>query len=143
MKEPERRSPRSTSEEVPGQSLGALDEARELLRRGMDEVERQAESGREAARARGPLARVLLGLTIAACLSAVGAGVYGVYNFPDAPIRQAAGGYVGKYGKPHTREEFEAFVLWKSVMFVAFPSAFVLGFAFALADGAGRRRRKS
>jgi hypothetical protein len=109
----------------------------------MDEVERHSGSGREAARARGPLARVLLALTLAACLLAVGAGVYGAYNFPDAPLRQTAGGYVGKYGKPHTREEFEAFVRWKSAMFVAFPAAFLFAFAFALADGAGRRKHQS
>ena len=143
MKDPEQNSPRLSSDQAPEKSRGAMDEARELFRRGMDEVERQSESGREAARGRGPLARVLLVLTIVACLAAVGAGVYGVYNFPDAPLRRAGEGYVGKYGKPHTREEFEAFGRWMSVMFVAFPSAFVLAFAFALADGAGRRRRKS
>jgi hypothetical protein len=122
---------------------GALDEARELFRRGVEEAKRQSEAERQAARKRGPLARVLLVLTLAACLLAVGAGVYGAYNFPDAPIRQAGEGYVGKYGKPHTREEFEAFGRWRTLMFVAFPSAFVLAFAFALADGAGRRGRKS
>ena len=143
MKEPEGQSIRAESGQAPPQSRGALDEARELLRRGVEEAKRQSESEQEAARKRGPLARVLLVLTLVACLSAVGAGVYGVYNFPDAPIRRAGEGYVGKYGKPHTREEFEAFVRWKSVMFVAFPSAFVLAFAFAWADGAGRRRRKS
>jgi hypothetical protein len=120
-----------------------MGEVRELFRRGMKLAKRQSASERAAARERGPLARVLLALTLAACLSAVGAGVYGAYKFPDAPIRQSGEGYAGKYGKPHTREEFEAFVTWKSVMFVAFPSAFVLAFAFALADGGLRGRRKS
>lgn len=142
MKESERQSLRADSKQVP-QSQGMMDEVRELFRRGMDEVERHSESERAAARGRGPLARVLLVLTIGACLAAVGAGVYGVYNFPDAPLRRAGEGYVGKYGKPHTREEFEAFVRWKSAMLVVFPSAFVLAFAFALADGAGRRGRRS
>lgn len=120
-----------------------MDEARELFRRGMEEAKRHSASEREAARTRGPLARVLLVLTIVACLSAAGVGVYGVYNFPDAPLRRAGEGYVGKHGKPHTREEFESFVRWKSAMLVVFPSAFVLAFAFALADGAGRRGRRS
>ena len=120
-----------------------MGELRELFRRGVEEAKRQSESEREAARGRGPLARVLLVLTIVACLAAVGAGVYGAYNFPDAPIRRAGEGYVGKYGKAHTREEFEAFVLWKSVMVVVFPSAFVFAFAFAWADGGLRRKRKS
>ncbi len=106
----------------------------------VDEAKRHSESEREAARSRGPLARVLLALTIVACLSAVGAGVYGVYKFPDAPLRQTAGGYAGKHGEPRTREDFEAFVSWERVMFVVFPAAFVLGFAFAWADRAGRRK---
>lgn len=143
MEDPEYHRPHPSSEQVSPQSGGVMDETRELFRRGVEEAKRQSESERAAARGRGPLARVLLALTIVACLMAVGAGVYGAYNFPDAPIRQAGEGYVGKYGEPHTREEFEAFGRWKTLMFVAFPSAFVLAFAFALADGAGRRRRKS
>ena len=106
-------------------------------------MKRHPGSEREAARGRGPLARALRALTAAACLAAVVVGVYGVYKFPDAPIRQTAGGYAGKRGKPRTREDFEAFVLWERAMFVTFPVAFVSGFAFALADGAGRRGRKS
>lgn len=120
-----------------------MDEARELFRRGMEEAKRHTASEREAARTRGPLARALLALTIAACLLSVAVGVYGVYNFPDAPIRQTREGYVGKYGKPRTREDYESFVRWKAALLVVFPSAFVLAFAFALADGAGRRRRNS
>lgn len=143
MKDFERRTRPSASGQAPEQSRGTLDEARELFRRGVEEAKRHTESEREAARARGPLARVLLVLTIAACLMAVAAGVYGVYNFPDAPLRETREGYVGKYGKPHTREEFEAFTRWKSVMLVVFPSAFVFAFALALADGASRRRLKS
>ena len=94
-------------------------------------------------RLRGPLARILLVLTIAVCLLAAATGLYGVYNFPDAPIRQTGSGYVGKGGKPHTREEFERFILWQQVMFIVFPSAFVLGFAFAITDSAKRRKRPS
>jgi hypothetical protein len=88
----------------------------------------------------GPIARVLLALTIAACLLAVATGVYGIYNFPDAPIRQTGNGYAGKHGKPRTAEEFEKFVLWQKVMFVVFPAAFIFGFGFAIADS---RRRKN
>ena len=97
----------------------------------------------ESRQSRGPLARALLALTVAACLFAAATGLYGIYNFPDAPLRLTPGGYVGKGGSPRTREDFEAFVRWERVMFVAFPSAFVLGFAFALADGARRRKRQA
>jgi len=89
---------------------------------------------------RGPIERVLLVLTIAACLSAVATGVYGIYNFPDAPIRQTADGYAGKHGRPRTPEEFEKFVLWQKAMFIVFPAAFVFGFGFAIADAHRRRR---
>ena len=83
--------------------------------------------------------RVLLALAIAAVLAAAGTGIYGVYKFPDAPIRETAAGYAGKGGTPRTREDFESFQRWKRVMFIAFPSAFTLGFAYALLDS--RRRR--
>jgi hypothetical protein len=97
----------------------------------MDEANRQAESERKEAGERGPFARLLLTLTIAACLLAAVTGIYGAYNFPDAPFKQTGAGYAGKTGKPHTREEFEAFILWQRAMFIVFPAAFVLGFACA------------
>jgi hypothetical protein len=101
----------------------------------LDEVKRHSESGL------GPLARALRALTVAACLAAGAVMAYGIYNFPDAPIRPAAGGYAGKHGEPRTREDFEAFVRWERTLFVVFPSAFALGFASAWADRARRRRR--
>jgi hypothetical protein len=107
------------------------------------ETTRRSEGERVAAGARGPLARLLLVLTIAACLCAAATGVYGIYNFPDAPIRLKGTGYVGKGGGAHTREEFDAFVLWERAMFIAFPLAFLLGAAFAITDTTERRRHGS
>ncbi|HEU4596001.1 MAG TPA: hypothetical protein VFS10_12740 [Pyrinomonadaceae bacterium] len=143
MNEIERQSPRSASEEVPEQSRGAVEEARELLRRGVEEAKRQSAVEGEAARGRGPVSRALLWLTLAACLVAGATLVYGIYYFPDAPLRQTAGGYAGKQGNPRTREDFEAFVRWERTLFIAFPTAFVLAGAHALANGARRRKRKS
>jgi hypothetical protein len=88
---------------------------------------------------RGPLATTLLVLTILAAASAAVTFVYGIYNFPDAPIRPSAGGYVGKGGKPHTAEEYERFLLWERALLITFPAAFLAGFAYEFST---RRKRK-
>ncbi|MGH9901377.1 MAG: hypothetical protein ACRD68_06075 [Pyrinomonadaceae bacterium] len=87
--------------------------------------------------------RVLLTLTVAACLLAAATGIYGVYHFPDAPLRPTEGGYVGKGGRPRTREDFEGFLLWKKAMLIVFPAAFALGFACGITDTVRRRRKPS
>jgi hypothetical protein len=101
---------------------------------------RVSEQERAAAKARGPVARVLLVLTVASILLTAATMFYGIYNFPDAPIRQTAGGYVGKGGSVRTREDFEAFNVWKKTLLFVAPSAFVFGFAFTIADA--RKRSK-
>ena len=87
---------------------------------------------------RSPLAKALRVLTILAALSAGITFLYGIYNFPDAPIRPSGSGYVGKSGKPHTAQDFERFVLWERAMFLTFPATFLFGFAYDLSV-AGRR----
>ena len=77
---------------------------------------------------------------LAGCLLAAFVMFYGVYYFPDAPVRPTANGYQGKDGRARTREDFEAFVLWEKVMFTVFPSVFVLGFASAVTDAMQRRK---
>lgn len=114
-----------------------------MFERMKDTVIRQSEREQEDARLRGPVVRLLLALTIAACLLAAATMLYGVYNFPDAPIRHADGGYVGKGGKPHTQDDFEAFILWKKAMFIVIPTVFVFGFAFVITDSIQRRKRTS
>jgi hypothetical protein len=104
------------------------------------EVTRRSTVERQAARSRSPVARVLLALTIIAGLLAAATLCYGVYTFPDAPIRQTVGGYEGKGGRTRTQEDFEAFIRWKKTMLAVFPAALGLGFAFALVDAMQRRQ---
>jgi hypothetical protein len=85
--------------------------------------------------------RILLLLTLIACAGAVATGLYGVFKFPDAPIRQSERGYFGKGGTPRTQNDFEAFVKWQRAMFIVFPSAFVFGFAYGMTDSIQRRKR--
>jgi hypothetical protein len=116
------------------------DKVADLVSRMIERAKRDAEAERVRAKSRGPVTRLLLALTIMAAACAVATGIYGVWNFPDAPLRFKDGGYVGKTGKPHTQAEFEAYRAWKGVLLVVFPSVFILGFAFALADSRSRRR---
>lgn len=116
---------------------------RKLFNQMEDEVKRQTELAREEARLRSPIARVLRVLTLAAFVLAGATLFYGFYNFPDAPIRQKEGGYAGKQGKPRTQEDFEAFILWEKVLFIVFPSAFVIAFASEMVDKRQRRKRQS
>jgi hypothetical protein len=91
---------------------------------------------------RGAVTRALLALTLLAVTAAGATAVYGVYHFPDAPIRPSAGGYVGKTGAPHTRGDYERFLRWSLAMWTAFPAAFVLGATFVYSDARDRRRRR-
>ena len=143
MKKTDHHSPHSQTGQAPQEKQGAFNEARQLFKRMKGEAERRSELEREEARSRGPLAKILLVLTIVACLLAGATMLYGVYNFPDAPIRQTEGGYAGKRGKPHTKEDYEAFLRWKKTLFIVFPSALLLGLAFGITDARQRRKRKS
>lgn len=129
------------AEEETGQ--GTLAEVRAMYERMRGEAERQAEAQRLEAKTRGPLTRVLLALTLLACLLAVATGIYGVYNFPDAPIRQTDAGYRGKTGTVRTRADYESYLKWKSALLVTFPAVFVFGFAFAIADTREKRKRRA
>src|SRR5688572_10661968 len=104
------------------------------------EAARQSRAGRKAARSRGPVTRILLGLTITASLIAAATMFYGIYYFPDAPIRQTANGYVGKGGGTRTREDFQAFLVWKKTLLFMFPTVFVFGAAFGITEARQRRR---
>jgi hypothetical protein len=141
LREPGRPSAPSSTGRSTREGRGALDEVGEIFERATGEVARVSEQERAAAKGRGPVARVLLGLTIASVLLTATTMFYGIYKFPDAPIRQTAGGYVGKGGGARTREDFEAFNAWKTTLLFVVPSAFVFAFAFTIADA--RRRRKS
>lgn len=141
MKKRDHQSPYSPPAQAPQQSHGDVDQARAMFERMKGEVIRQSERERAFSRSRGLVVRLLLALTIATCLLAAATMIYGIYNFPDAPIRQTDGGYLGKGGKHHTQDDFEAFILWRNVMFIIIPSVFGLGLAFGIIDSIQRRKR--
>lgn len=126
--------------EAPPEKQGPLDGAGDLFERMAGEAARQFHVERKQAKSRRPLARLLLVLTIAASLLAAATMIYGMYYFPDAPIRQKAGAYVGKGGGPRTQEDFEAFLRWEKTMLVGFPLAFGFGFAFGITELIQRRK---
>ena len=65
--------------------------------------------------------------------------IFGIFKWPDAPIRQTPGGFVGKTGGAHTREDYELFKLWEKSLLVSVPLAFAVNFIAALAK---RKRKK-
>jgi len=58
--------------------------------------------------------------------------VFGILNFADAPYKPSGsdGGYCGKFGKPHTKSEYNKLKDWEATLFISWPfgiiSAFVL-----------------
>ena len=118
-----------------------IDEAQRVFNEMSDRAKRDIEADYEQPALRSPLVRTLLLLTILACLTAAATGFYGVYNFPDAPIRQSDSGYVGRLGQSHTKEDFDAFNRWQTVMYIVFPGAFILGFSYAIASAVQRRKQ--
>ena len=124
------------------QNQNSLDQARMLFEEISGEVRRQSEIEREAERHRNPFLKFLLGLLLISIFCAVSVGIYGIYNFPDAPLKQNGEIYTGKHGKPYTKEDFERFVRWKNALFVSFAASFMLGFTFTLLETRGRRKHK-
>lgn len=111
-----------------------------LTRRLISDARQSVEADRREAAPRGRLTRALLALTLLAVAAAIATAAYGVYNFPDAPIRPSGGGYAGKTGRPHTRSDYERYLNWSVVMWTTFPAAFVAGAAFAYSDARDRRK---
>ncbi len=126
--------------QAPGKEHGTFDEARDLFDRMAGEAARQSQAERKAAKARRPLGKILLAFTLASSLFAAATMFYGMYYFPDAPIRQKAEGYVGKGGTARKQEDFEAFLKWEKAMLVAFPLVFVFGFGFGITEVINSRR---
>ena len=140
MRKTDSGSPDPPPGQPPSEEQGTLDEARDLFDRMSGEAVRQSEVERKEAKLRRPLARILLALTIAASLLAAATMFYGMYCFPDAPIRQRAGGYVGKGGSARTQADFELFLSWEKTMLTVFPLVFVFGFAFGITEVVQRRK---
>ena len=129
--------PRQTSNHQPG----LFDEAYDIFERMKNEAIRRAETDQAHASTRGLFTKLILALTLISALCAIATGIYGVYNFPDAPLRPSGNGYVGKRGSPHTQAEYEAFQTWKRALLITFPTTFILGFAFAIADRKKQREQ--
>ena len=52
---------------------------------------------------------------------------YGMYRFPDGPLREVDGKYFGKRGVPHTREEYVQYRVWTVALFGTFAPSVVTG----------------
>ena len=127
----------------PPERHGAFGEAQSLYERMAGEASLRARADAASADARGALGKTLLALCVAAFFAAAATLLYGVIAFPDAPIREVATSYYeGKYGVPHTREEFERFKLWETTVFAAFGLTAALGIV-AVAEEKLRRRESA
>lgn len=51
--------------------------------------------------------------------------VGGMLYFPDAPIYEKDGAYIGKYGAVHSEATYERYRLWKMVVIAAFAATFI------------------
>ncbi len=141
MKKLDRRSSHHAETQKPPHRRRMMSEVRALFEQMTDEAKRRTK--RQPQEAQNALARLLLALTLTAGLLAAATMLYGIYNFPDAPLKQTPSGYAGKHGTLRTQGDFEAFVRWEKAMFIVFPSVFVLGFAYAIADARQRRKRQT
>ena len=141
MTDRRKKSPYAPPTSAEPEPRGLVDQTRSLYEQLAGEAVRRAERERAEARERGPVAKALIVACVAAALLAAGTMVYGIVQFPDAPIRQTAGGFAGKQGRARTRQDFERFVLWEKMLIGSFAAAFATGFAAAAADKLGRRKR--
>src|SRR5688500_282613 len=116
MKHGEQEPPRPPLRPAAPSRAGEPESVGALTARLITEARAGVEAERRDAAGRGAVTRVLLVLTLLAVTAAAATAVYGVYHFPDAPIRPRGGGYVGKTGAPHTREDYERFLRWSLTM---------------------------
>lgn len=121
-------SPASQSERT-----NPIAEARALYRRyvnyAVQDIERLHQSGKNAK----PIwLRIVHLIGILAVVLAVVILAFGVYTWPDAPIRQTASGYTGKTGVAHTEQEYELFKDWEKSLLVVVPLAFIVNIGAAI-----------
>jgi hypothetical protein len=115
-----------------------MGDVRSLYNQLVGEATRLAEQDRARAKRRGPVAKTLLAIAVVSGLFGAVTFFYGVYRFPDGPLRETPGGYVSKHGHPRTREDYEMFKLWEKVVWATFGFTFLTGFS-PVAAGARRR----
>jgi hypothetical protein len=55
---------------------------------------------------------------------------YGFLRYPDAPLHACGtpAGYCGKWGKPHTADDYHGFIVWQRTLFLVWPFAMIAGF---------------
>lgn len=69
------------------------------------------------------IAALILGLFFACTM------IYGIYNYPYAPIRQRSGTFQDKRGNPFTESEYAGFVRWEYALLISGVGTFALAFA--------------
>jgi hypothetical protein len=67
---------------------------------------------------------------ICAVVIAIAVFFYGFLRYPDAPFHacQTAAGYCGKWGKPHTADEYRGFIAWQRMLVLLWPLAMIAAF---------------
>jgi hypothetical protein len=51
---------------------------------------------------------------------------YGLIRFPDAPIHLCGTGrYCGKWGRPHTLQQYRAFSIWQTTLIYMWPTGLI------------------
>ena len=59
-------------------------------------------------------------------MAAVVTFIYGIAEYPDAPISTRDGKFFGKQGQPHTYLEFEAFSNWERTLEILWTAMFIM-----------------
>lgn len=118
----------------------SFDEAGRMFNHMMGEIKRQSKIEHEAERHRSPMLKALGWLFLMSALTAAAIGIYGIYNFPYAPLREKNGAYYGKYDTPVTKTDYERYVVWMPSLFVSFGGTLTLGLTFAALDSRNRRK---
>jgi len=62
---------------------------------------------------------------------------YGLYYFPDAPIRYVDGQYVDKRGRIHTKADFEFVRVWERVFIASWVASAVSAVSYQYAKRRG------
>lgn len=79
------------------------------------------------------IAAAILGLFCACTM------IYGIYNYPYAPIRQRSGTFQDKRGNLFSESEYAGFVRWEYALFISGAGTFALVFAGLLFTRKGRK----
>ena len=123
----------STSPDPQPRRINPIAEARALYKRYVNYAVRDINRLHKAGVNTKPAwLRIVDLIGILAVVLAVVILAYGIYKWPDAPIRQTASGYAGKTGVAHAREEYESFKDWEKSLLVVVPLAFVVNIGAAV-----------